>query len=146
MVYQFFFGELTAVQAKAGELAAQGKNVSGLRARHKGVTGLSDGNFEALRSLAAESVAAERAANREMTLLLKGVTSQDGLQRIVPELTRLRASAESSKRNAVEELRTRLEPEQFAELDRRIREYVVPNMKRQVGATASRSSLAGAVK
>jgi hypothetical protein len=96
---------------------------------HQRLTGLGDLDFDALRQLAGDTVAAQEAASRESGPLIRGAASVEERQRAAPELLRLRTEAEAVERNSMEALRARLGPERFAQLDRRVREHVVPHLK-----------------
>ena len=129
LVYKFFFGELAAFHAKADELTAQGKDVSAMRIHFKRLTALNSADYEVLRSQASEAVAAAQAGSSAAGLLLKGAATRADFQKAAPELDRIRTAVESARQTAVDKLRERLGPEQFTQLDRRIREYVVPNIR-----------------
>ena len=129
LVYRFFFGELAASQQEAGELDAQGKDARPLRDRYQRLIGLSAADFEAIRAVA--SVASDTRADksRSAALLLKDAQGAQNIQSILPQVVQLSKDAQSAVLDGVGQLRARLGPERFTQLDQRIRRYVVPKLK-----------------
>ena len=118
-----------AAQRKAETLAAQGKDPTPLRNQYQRLTALTVAESGSLRELAGAAVAAQEASSRQSRPLIVGAVSVEDRRRVAPELVRLRNEAEAVERGAIDSLRARLGPEKFAQLDLRIRQHVVPNLK-----------------
>jgi hypothetical protein len=129
LVYRFFFAELAASQDKADELAALGKDARPLRDRYKNLIASSDTDFQNVTGLARQSVAALKTNNLRAAQLLGNAKTGPEKQKVLPEVAQLRKSNESAVLSGVEQLRAQLSAQKFAELDRRIREHIVPNLK-----------------
>lgn len=129
LVYRFFFAELAASQDKADELAALGKNAGPLRDHYKRLIASSETDFQNVTGLARQSVAILKTNNRRAAQLLDSAKLGPEKQTVLPEVAQLRKSNESAVLSGVEQLRAHLGGKKFAELDRRIREHIVPNLK-----------------
>ena len=129
LAYRIFFQELAAYQRKADELEAQGKNASLLRNRHQRLTALTNGEFRVLADQALPCAATLEANQQESIRLAQAMKQSFDKAGIQAQLIQLRRDNEAAVTISVGQLRAALGPQRFANLDLRVRIYVVSNLK-----------------
>jgi hypothetical protein len=117
-------------------LEARGKNAALLRNRHQRLTALTDPEFQALSAQALLCVATLEANQQTSARLVQQMKQSFDKAGIRAQIIQLQRDSEAAVSASVGQLKAALGPQRFGSLDRRVRGYVVSNLKIYSAQTA----------